>query len=273
MEHNRLVNVARFLKPTKLKLLFLVEWGVFILLQITRGEITNLDQLLIAGTPFLFFYLLACGFTQLSFSRSRIVNGWKIIPTGFILATLDQSVKLFITYLIPYQASQPIIHGWLHLSHEHNLHGSWFVATFNPIPLSPISLFIIVIPLLLGTILFHRYYLHTQRESTWADLAFLGLFAGLLSWVFDMGLRGYIVDYIQLPDIMIADFKDILLTIGIASLFVEVLDQPRISFQWKGVRKEIHDFAHACSNIIQFSFNEMSEMIDDLVRLTKSTKR
>jgi lipoprotein signal peptidase len=246
--------------------------GVFVLLQVIRGELTKKDQLLVASIPFLFFYLLACGFTQLSLSRSRLVNGWKIITMGIILTAIDQCAKLFIVNLIPSQASQPIIHGWLHLSHEYNLHGSWVITTFNLIPLSAVALFIISIPLLLGSIFFHRYHLHIQRESIWADLAFLGLFAGLLSWVFDMGLRGHIVDFIHLFGVVTADFKDIMIAIGIASFFVEAFDHPSISFQWKGPRNEVHDFAHACSNFIHFSLNEIREMIEDLARTNKITK-
>ncbi len=189
-------------------------------------------QLLVASSPFIFFYLLACGFTQISISRSNVAKGMKVIVLGIIFASLDQFIKLLILKFIPYQTSQPIIQDWLHLSHEHNVHGSWIVA-FNLVHLSPAILLIIVIPLLFSSIYFHRYYIQTRRESVWADVAFIGLFAGFLSWIVDMGWRGYILDFIQIPGVVTADLKDILMAIGLAALVVEAIDNPEISFRWR----------------------------------------
>lgn len=259
-----MVAVAHFLKPTKLKILFLVEWACFVLIQLIRRELVGIHQLLVAISPFLFFYFIACGLTQISLSRSYLSKGWKIIALGIIFAVLDQITKALIHQFIPYQASRPIIQGWLHLSHKHNLQGSWIVAEFNLVHLSPAILLIIIIPLVVSSIFFHRYYLHTQRESIWADLAFLGLFAGLLSWIFDMGWRGYILDFIQIPSIVIADLKDILIAVGLAAFFSEAIDNPEISWGWRGRRNKLRDLLRLCSNIIHFSINEIREEFEHL---------
>jgi len=267
------VALAQFLKPTKLKFIFLLEWTVFILIQLIRGELRGLHPFLVACSPLILFYLLASGFAHLSNTHFCIAEGWKIIALGILLTTLDQFLKIMASILIPYQSSLPIVQDWLHLSHIHNLQGSWIVSSFNLVYVSKTFLFLLVISLILSSIFIHRYYLRTHRESFWVDLAFLGLFAGLLSWIIDMGWRGYILDFIQLPGVVAADLKDILMAIGLASFLVEAIDNPEITFHWKGFRNEVHGLCHLSSSFIHFASSEIRKKIEDLKKLNKMDLR
>jgi len=107
----------------------------------------------------------------------------------------------------------------------------------------------------------HRYYTTTNRKSLWADVAFIGLFAGVASWVCDMAFRGYIIDFINLPGLVTADFKDILVTISAAAIFAETLDNPKISWRWDGWRQERDRLIQLGANLLSFSIQELRESL------------
>ena len=254
-------TIATFLKPTQTKLVFLVEWALFILAAAARGELETNHQVLVAGYPLLFFYLVACALTASSRHIQQIASGWKLFVFAGGLTALDQVVKAMITAFVPYQTAIPILSNWLYLAHEHNPHGAWIASTLNVQHVTVFSLvqWGLAIPILFLSQLCHRYYTTTNRKSLWADVAFLGVFAGYASWICDMSLRGHIVDYINLPGLVTADLKDVLITIGVAALFVEVLDNPKLSWRWAGWRRERDDLIQLLANLYNFSVQELRE--------------
>jgi hypothetical protein len=132
---------------------------------------------------------------------------------------------------------------------------------------------VVVVAILLGSAFCHRYYTSTKRESVWADVAFLGLFAGSASWVCDMGFRGHIVDYIHLPGVVTADFKDILLAIGAAALFVEVLENPDVSLRWSGWRQEGKECLRLGEDVVGFSIEELRGIRQRLMKRLRRNPR
>lgn len=249
--------------------MFLAEWAVFLLLELLQGKLGNGRELLIAGYPFLFFYLVASILTMLSRRTQQLADGWKLLSLALSLTVIDQLSKVTVIAFVPYQTSIPIIEGWLHLAHEHNYQGSWLLSVFDWQLKSTGLLAAFVVLFLLCSVFSYRYYVSRKRRSVWADVAFVGLFAGLMSWLCDMGLRGYIVDYIDLPGVVTADFKDILLTIGIASLFVEFLDNPDVSRRWRGWRTEGRELRRLAGDIALFSIQEMQGIWQVIARKAK----
>lgn len=210
-----MATVAAFLKPTRIKLAFLVEWTLFILLTAVRAELETPRQALVAAYPLLFFYLVACALAAAGKRVRQVAAGWRLWGWGIGLAALDQGIKAVVTAWIPYQASAPIVANWLHLAHEQNPHGSWVASVLGLQPGGVVSVVLwglafLGLPL---SMLCHRYYVVRHRQSLWADVVLLSLFAGYASWVCDMAFRGYIVDFIQLPGVVTADLKDIWVTI------------------------------------------------------------
>ncbi len=251
--------VIAFLRPTRLKLVFLVEWVLFILITAAQGKLKTNHQILIAVYPLIIFYLSACALTALSQHTQQLAQGWKLLGLALGLTTLDQVSKAIVIALVPYQTSIPIIDGWLHLAHEHNPQGSWVVSAFNVQSVGIFNLmqWFLAVPFLCCSILCHRYYTTTNRKSLWADVAFLGLFAGFASWICDTAFRGYITDFINLPGLATADFKDILVTVGVAAIFVEALDNPELSWRWRGWRQEREDLVQLGANLLSFSIQEL----------------
>lgn len=249
--------MARFLKPTTIKLIFLVEWTLFILIELFRGELGSRQQILVASYPLAFFYLVACWLTVLSQRTQRLASGRTLLGLAIVLTLVDQFSKALVVNFIPYQASVPIIDGWLHLAHEYNFQGSW-IAAFFELEYTNHALFIVLIVFFLLCSGFgYRYYNATHRQSVWADVAFLGLFAGLTSWDYDMVFRGRVVDFIQLPGVVTADLKDILLAVGVAAFFAEGFDNPEISWRWKGWRKEGEALVQSATSVVGYLKDEL----------------
>jgi lipoprotein signal peptidase len=262
-----------FLKPTVLKLVFLVEWALFILLEWLRGELGTSRKILVASYPLVFFYLVACALVVLSQHTRQVAKGWKLLALALGLAAVDQFIKAMVGTFVPYQTSVPIIEGWLHLAHKHNLQGSWLLSAFNLRLVGTAMLTVVVVAILFGSAFCHRYYIGAKRKSVWADVAFLGLFAGSASWLCDMGFRGHVVDYISLPGVVAADFKDILLAIGAAALFVEVLEKPDVSLRWRGWRNEGDEFLQLGEDVVGFSIQELRRIRQVLMKRLRKHPR
>ena len=219
----RIGRMAVFLRPTWVKLIFLVEWALFILIELLRGELDTGHQILVAGYPLVFFYLVACGLTCWGHQDRQSISGWKLLAWAAGLAAFDQLMKAMVIRLIPYQQSVPVIPGWLHLAHVYNLHGSWIFSTFNLGQITTAAVMVVALIGLLATWTGYKYYLSSHQRSVWTTAAGLGLFSGLISWMIDMGIRGHILDFIHLPGVVTADLKDILIGVGAAALFAELL--------------------------------------------------
>lgn len=221
--------MVELLRPTKVKLVFLVEWTLFILFELVRGRLGDLHTLLVAVYPLGFFYVLACLMASWS-RRSPGASHW-LLPAGtaLLLAFSEQAVKLVVTDRLPQGAAVPVVPGWLSLAHAVNYQGSWLLSVVDIGAGMLVVLWLISLAVLLGSLLGYRRYMLDYRRSPWADLAFIGLFAGCTGWVLDMVVRGHIVDFISLPGVVAADLKDIYLALGVAAFFAEALDNPQIS--------------------------------------------
>ena len=254
-------TAAAFLKPTRIKLVFLMEWTLFVLITASRGDLETIHQALVAGYPLIFFYLAACALVALNQQIRQIAKSWRLCVFGVGLAGLDQVVKAIITAFVPYQTSLSIVNNWLYLAHEQNAHGSWIASAFDVQSVGVFNLLQwgLAIPVLFFSILCRRYYITTQRQSFWVDLAFLGVFSGYASWVCDMTLRGHIVDFIQLPGLVTADLKDILITIGVAALFAEALDNPKLSWRWAGWQEESAGLIRLVKSLCSFGVQELHD--------------
>lgn len=244
--------MIQFIKPTAPKLVFLAQWLAYILIVWFQGTLDSRHRFLVALYPLALFYLLACILTYANRRLRQLASSWLLLALGLALAAVDQGIKLLVTRFISLGASIPLVAGWLHLAHERNLQGSWIVTVFDLKFVGLGVLALIAILTLLCALLGHRYYVATQRQSLWADVAFLGLFAGTAGWIADIVLRGYIVDFIQLPGLVTADLKDIFLSVGVAALLAEALDNPAISLVWQGWHQEIRRLRRTGVSVVRF---------------------
>jgi lipoprotein signal peptidase len=197
-----MATVAVFLEPTRVKLVFIVEWVFFFLITALRGYLATPHQALLIATPLIFFYLAGCTLASLGQDFQQIARGWRLFVLALSLALIDQGIKLWVSVKIPYKTSIPIVNNWLHITHEQNPYGSWVAGVFD-IQLEGAIYWLLwglalLVPIIL--ILFHRRYVTHWRRSLWVDVAFLGIFAGCVSWMLDISIRGYIVDFINLPE-------------------------------------------------------------------------
>jgi hypothetical protein len=102
-----MLAVVAFFKPTRIKLVFLVEWLLFILITIAKGELETNHQILVAGYPLVFFYLVACALAALSQHVRQLTQAWRLLVFALGLTTLDQVVKMIVAASVPYQWSYP----------------------------------------------------------------------------------------------------------------------------------------------------------------------
>ena len=74
METKKLALVT-FVKPTQIKLLFLVEWLLFIIISLMRGHLVDSQQILVAVYPLLIFYFIACVLTAFRHQKQQLAKG------------------------------------------------------------------------------------------------------------------------------------------------------------------------------------------------------
>jgi lipoprotein signal peptidase len=228
-----------FLKPSLIKLIFLAEWLLLVLFGLAGGALTPARAVAGSILPVAFFYLVACILFAISGKRQQLArrrSRLHIIALSLVVA--DQVLKTAVQQAIPYQDSIPIIPGLLHLAHERNLRGSWLLEVLDVSFVNHAMLVLLILPFLIGVLLGHGYYASRHRKSVWADVVYLGLFSGLLSALCDLVLRGFTLDYIQVPEIVTADLKDLFITLALAAYFAEMVDNPNISLRWRGWRQE-----------------------------------
>jgi lipoprotein signal peptidase len=242
----------RFFRPTVPKLIFTAEWVTYILLRATGGRPIGLRQLLVALWPLLPFYCLGCALAAWSHSADRVASGRGLALLVVVMVALDQVSKTVISVLLSPDATLPLVKGWLHLANVHNVAGSWLTTVwFKPV------LILAAMPVLPLSVIGYRYYVSSKRKSLWADLAFLGVFAGYSSWLCDNYLRGYAVDFIQIPGFVTADFKDLFLSLSSVGVIIEVLDNPGISLDWAGWRAELESTRRLITDIAAFAAGDL----------------
>ena len=218
--------MLNFCAPTRAKLAFLAEWALFLLLEIVIGALNRPGQALAAGLPLVFFYICGCLLAWIAGRGMHLGSYAGLLGAGMLLALLDQAAKLAVTQGLGPNANLVLIPRGLVIEQSLNLHASWAAGQFNLDFLSVALLSALSILLLLALAFGYRYYRANRRPSRWADLAFLFLLGGVASALADQVLRGFTVDFIGLPGLVVADLKDIWLSLGIACLLAEALTAP-----------------------------------------------
>lgn len=247
---------------TKLKLIFLVEWTIYILFLWTSGGLVSGQVILGALVPLLFFYLAASILTWLHIKNALIPKNRQLLLLSCGLIITDQLLKWLVFLYIPVETSLPVLENWLHVTHERNMRGSWFLTVIESEWAGTGVLISAAVLVLLLALFCYRFYTITYRHTIWVDTAFIGIFAGLGSWLCDMVGRGYVLDYIHVPGVVAADMKDILLTIGVAAFFAEVVDNPDVSWRWKGWRHEYEELCDLARNLQRFIRDELGSLKD-----------
>ena len=90
----------------------------------------------------------------------------------------------------------------------------------------------------------YRYYTQTRHASYWAAISFLFLFSGTLSALLDQVGRAFTVDFLSVYGFVVADPKDVYLSIGVAAILAEALVlQPHAQdLDPRGAQAEMLDF-------------------------------
>ena len=252
-----------------MKLIFLVEWALYILFLFVRGQLVNWRMVLVALYPLLFFYTIASILTSLRAINAMIARKGQLLALSLGVVLVDQVLKWLVSIFIPVKTSIPILENWLHVTHERNTRGSWFLTIVKLNWISTGVLISAAVLVLLLAYFWYRYYTFTYRQTIWVDTAFIGVSSGLCSWLCDMVWRGAVVDYIHVPGVVAADVKDIVLTIGVAAFFAEAVENSEVSFRWKGWHIEYADLCDYASNLRAFIRSEISRRKDNWIGRTR----
>jgi len=236
-----------FLKPTWLKLLFLVELPAFLIIELLSKGITALENGYIFLLPLGLYYLIACSAIYLHKSGKLLDHMWKGFALAVFFFLLDQGVKAAIWNIIPEGGYRPIVPGFLNLAHAQNTYGSWLFAKLEWDFIGAGFLIALIFVFSFFTIAAYRYYTHTVRRSLLADLSFVFYLAAFMSAFIDIAVRGFTIDFIQLPGYVTADLKDIYLWFGTACLLAETFDNP--NNQWN---MSFRDFGQAFVRMLRY---------------------
>ncbi len=243
--------IYEFFRPTVPKLILVAQWAISILLLAVGGRLAGWHQLMVVLWPLLFFYCLACILVFWSQRVERVASGRLLALLAILTVAVDQMGKGIASALLDPDATLPIVEGWLHLTNVRNVGGSWL----TPVWIKPVLIIVAVLVLPLSIIVY-RYYISSKRKSLWADLGFLGIFAGYTSWLCDVSLRGYVIDFILIPGVVAADLKDLFLSVGGACVVIEVLDNPGISRRWAGLKAELGSTRRLVVDVAAFAAGE-----------------
>jgi lipoprotein signal peptidase len=248
----RLIRIlVVFFKPSLPKLIFGAEWAGWLLLLVVRGSVLTPHQLLVAFVVLLLFYSLGCALVAWSRRARRIAGGRGLAFLVLLLLALDQSGKAAAGYLLEQNSGTRLVEGWLEFVNVPNLAGSWCA----PVSTKP-ALVLAVFPVPALAIIGYRYYVSTRRRSLWADLSLVGLTAGPLSWLVDMFLRGYVLDFVAVPGLITVNLSD-LYTLLVWSVLVELLDRPETSLRWQGWRAEYDEIRTLIRDVAAFAAKDV----------------
>ncbi|MEJ2707065.1 MAG: signal peptidase II [Anaerolineales bacterium] len=222
------MKIFALLKPTPIRVVFLLEWLFFIAFKIARGGLEYGPRLLAPLFPLLIFYLIACGLDILAKSRRGLAGFGMLVVLGLLWALVDQGLKAMIYLYLPEGSFITLLPQILHLRQAHNLYNSWIMEAFERQFLSRSALVIMSVVFLIAAFAIYRYYSATHRKSLWTDLALVFITAGLSSALLDQSVRGFTIDFIEIPGFVVADFKDLYLWLASSAVFAEVLDNPDV---------------------------------------------
>jgi len=89
-----------FIEPTRLKLLFLAEWALYLLFALARRPSPS-RQFLVGAAPFAFHFLVGCTLVALSRRMRPIVGGGRLLACALVPVLLDQSAKALVGATMP----------------------------------------------------------------------------------------------------------------------------------------------------------------------------
>jgi signal peptidase II len=213
-------RVFKFLKPNWMKLIFLFILPLYLLVELIRkgaGVFSGITTLLL---PAFFFYLIGSFLVTFHQKRNGGLTLKVVLISAAALLVVDQGAKWVIVTMLELGGSIPLLPGLLHISYAQNIYGSWLFGDL----VGHSFLLVFIILCLLVTLSAYRYYRNVVRRSFLADMAFVFLVASFISAFFEIGVRGYVVDFIQLPGHVTADIKDIYLGLGSSCVLVETFD-------------------------------------------------
>lgn len=251
------LTIRRFLRPTRIKVALLLPGIAFVLLELILEPAAVL-----AAAPGLLIwacilYLAASLAVEVRRRGGRATAFRALLFSGLILAALDQFVKGLVLQWMPLGQALPLIPGALGLRHAHNVRGSWLAVELG---LDFISrpLLIVVTLLFAGlSISLYRYCAsQSGRSSLWAGVAMAGFLAAMLSAFVDLAFRGFTVDFIDVAGLVVADFKDVYLDVGIAALSAEIAENFSAARQISN-----RDTVKHVRNALQLSAREVREFL------------
>lgn len=223
-----LLRLNAILKPTAIKIAFLLEWIFFLAFKILSGGLEYGPRWLAGLFPLLVFYLIAGSLSSLAKSKTALAGFRMLVVLGLLLGMLDQVLKALVYVYLPEGNFIPILPGILHIRQAHNLYNSWIMDAFERQFISRSALVVISVIFIVIAFAIYRYYVASHRKSLWADLALISFIAGLSSALLDQSVRGFTIDFIEIPGFVVADLKDLYLWLASSAVFAEVLDNPAV---------------------------------------------
>lgn len=237
-----MTSAAQFLRPTRTKLVFWVEWGLYLALVVAIGQAPRPDKLLVLVYPLALYYLVACVFTVLV-TREAAPPFRRLLGWAALLAGVDQGAKLAVLAWLPLGTRVTLIPGRIYLEQALNPYKSWLAQLFGQaLPQWGMILFSLI--LAAGMVELFRFYSATVRRSGWMDLALVFFVAGIGGALCDQALRAATVDFLTLEGLFVADLKDIFLSFGVGSLLAEAVSGPRDFWKLAESKGDTKDFYH-----------------------------
>lgn len=147
------------------------------------------------------------------YNSNVIVMKKKIVLLSLIPFLIDQIFKLMITLYI--KDSIDIIPNVLRLTYVTNTGAAWNILDNHLIIISLISIF---------SIIFLLSYMGKFKLNKRNKLAFILLYGGIISNLFDRIFHGYVIDYIDFNiNFPIFNLADSFIVIGIILLIIAIL--------------------------------------------------
>lgn len=147
------------------------------------------------------------------YNSNVIVMKKKIVLLSLIPFLIDQIFKLMITLYI--KDSIDIIPNVLRLTYVTNTGAAWNILDNHLIVISLISIF---------SIIFLLSYMGKFKLNKRNKLAFILLYGGIISNLFDRIFHGYVIDYIDFNiNFPIFNLADSFIVIGIILLIIAIL--------------------------------------------------
>jgi lipoprotein signal peptidase len=193
-------------------------WAACVALAVIGGRFESSGQALRALWPGVLAWMVFSLLNEAERRQGRLAPLPWLVMLALLVVGLDLLAKAWLEANLPYRVVVPFAGEWLYLFRAHNPHGTW-IGPRDMVPL--VTLFDLVV--VFAAIPVYRYWHAHARRSVWIDVAFVGVFGGALGAAADLLLRGYIVDYMLLPGMPIADLKDQLLNLGLAAMAVETV--------------------------------------------------